>query len=170
MARRRRKERQCFFSDTVLTQRENPKSGNRPSGSTIPQSPSCQLRSPFTILRANFSCAADLRARRTNGDLSLWQGRRTRLTPGSEVPVQHPLGSGISISRRGCSIFRRDAAAPLLFPRLGEINSRCLRVFATGGISPFIDCRPFDRVLLLISVGILRDTLPEANGGKEEKT
>jgi len=124
---------------------------------------------PFHDPRANFSCAADLRARRTNGDLSLWQGRRTRLTPESEVPVQHPLDSGISISRRGRSIFRRDATAPLLFPRLGEINSRCLRVFATGGISSFIDRRPFDRVLLFISVGILRDTLPETNRGKGGK-
>jgi len=83
-----------------------------------------------------------------------------------EALVQRSSSSRRSISRRGRSIFHHEA--PLLFPRLGEINSRCLRVFATGGISPFIDRRPFDRVLLLISAGILRDKL--LRWEKEEKT
>jgi len=74
--------------------------------------------------------------------------------PWGRSTVQRPLGS---VSRHGRSIFRQEATASLLFPRLGEINSRCLRVFATGGISPFMDRWPFDRVLLLISAGTLRD-------------
>lgn len=95
--------------------------------------PHVSARSLFAI-PAPISHSLPIRSerRRTNGGRSLWQGRRTRSIPGAK---RRPASveSGRSISRRGRSIFRREVAASLLFPRLGEINSRRLRVFADTG-------------------------------------
>lgn len=85
MERQGRGRRERFFSVIVLTQRENPKSENRPSGSTLHFRSHPHVSSlPFHNPRTNFSFAADLqRTRRTNGG-SLWQGRRTRSTLGAK--------------------------------------------------------------------------------------
>lgn len=134
----------------ILTQQENPKLGNRPSVST-PLAPR-----PFAqaLPRASFSFSVDPQPR--DGQMVVaYSGKDEGLV--SRTPGANRRPPPIVVGGRKIHLAIRNVPSSagsgtlLLFPRLGEINSRCLRVLATGRRS----CSfygSFDPVLLFISV------------------
>lgn len=117
---------------------------------------------PFHNPRTNFSSPADPR----DGQMAVAPFGKDEgpVRPRGRSPRPAPVGfREIHLTTRPLDLPPASRPFSLLFPRLGEINSRCLRVFAAG-ISPFMDRPPFDRVLLLISAGILRDKWPRRGG------
>lgn len=160
-------ERDESFLVVILTQQENPKLGNRPSvDSTVPQ-PVLSLCYPFLFARpAPVSHSPPIRSHETDKWWSLTLARtKDSFEPRGESPFTADPWARRSISRSGTFDLPPEAAL-LLFPRLGEINSWCLRVFATGRISPFMDCS----IPYFCSLGFIRkfygDKSPKIKRGK----
>jgi len=90
------------FLVVILTQRENPKLGNRPICRFYNSGGNSSLRLPLPPLLftrpepISHSLPIRSRTRRTNGGRLRWQGRRARLTPG-ELPSIGPREIRLSI-------------------------------------------------------------------------